>query len=469
MNKFLKITFSVMMVMGLAILSSSCKKDFDQPPGPTDANIAPNTTIAALKAMHTSSGAYDIIATDVIISGIVVANDKSGNIYKQLFIQDSTGAMQLLLDANSLYTSYPVGRRVYVKAKGLSLSDFNGTMSLGVKATVGGLPSQEGIPSNLINKYVIGGSINNPVVPILVTESQLTTNMQDRYINALIQLNDYEFVGTDTSKTYSDTSAYKATQNRFIKPCSGSQVTVRTSAYANFAGVSIPNGHGNIVAIYTVFGSTKQLILRDTSDVMFNDPRCGAIPSNAVILLNQDFESQVVPASAPYNPISVTGWTNLAEVGGKLYAARTFGGTKYAEITAFGSAQNVVISWLVTSAVNLNNTTSEVLRFASNQGFIGAGGSTASTLKVLVSSNYTGTGNPWAAGVTWTDITSQATLSPGAASGYPSSFTNSGNVSLAGFSGTVYVAFKYDGADPAGTAGDRTSTWQIDNIVVYGF
>ena len=86
-----------------------------------------------------------------------------------------------------------------------------------------------------------------------------------------------------------------------------------------------------------------------------------------------------------------------------------------------------------------------------------------------VSTNYTGTGNPWAAGVVWNDMTSQAILSPGSTtSSFPSSFTNSGNISLNAYSGTIYVAFRYEGADPAGTASDKTSAWEVDDIKVTG-
>jgi hypothetical protein len=32
--------------------------------------------------------------------------------------------------------------------------------------------------------------------------------------------------------------------------------------------------------------------------------------------------------------------------------------------------------------------------------------------------------------------------------------------------GPVYVAWLYRGTDPAGTASDKTTTWEVDNIVV---
>ena len=164
MNKILKLIMAVILVVSVGTFSA-CKKSFDNPPGAGDPDIVANTSIKTLKAMHTSSGAYDVITSDLIISGVVVADDKSGNLYKQLYIQDATGGLQILLDANSLYGTYPVGRRIFIRCRDLCISDYNGLMALGVKATVGGLPSQEGIPGNLISRYVIGGSLNNPVVP----------------------------------------------------------------------------------------------------------------------------------------------------------------------------------------------------------------------------------------------------------------------------------------------------------------
>jgi hypothetical protein len=461
MNKVMRLfsTIAILMLMGTL---ASCDKNFDEPPGPQDQPIAPNMTIAAFKAMHTTPGNFTDINQDIIISGIVVANDKSGNFYKQLFIQDTTGAIQLSLDATNLYTSYPVGRRIYVRAKGLTLSDNNGTMILGVKALINGANSLEGIPSGFISRYIIGGSINNPVSPLEVTFADLTTNMQNRYINALIKLKDYEFVVADTGRTYSDTSAYRNNTNLNIKGCDNSTLIVRTSGYANFAGINVPNGSGDITSIYTVFGSTRQLVIRDTSDVQFSNPRCGSAPPTGAIFW-ENFEGV-----STNNPVALSGWTNIAEAGTKVYLGKTFSSNLYAEMSAFSSGENSNIAWLITPGVNLDGTTNEKLSFDTKQGYTGTGNVNAAPLKILVSTNYTGTGNPWAAGVTWTDITSQATLSPGAATSYPTNYTNSGDIDLSSYSGTIYVAFKYEGGDPTGTANDKTSNWQIDNVKITG-
>ena len=148
---------SLLLLLTAGLFFTSCKRKFDAPPAPGDPNITANTTIRDLKALHTTPGAIDVINTDIIISGIVVANDKTGNIYKELYIQDSTGGIALQLDATNMYTTYPVGRRVFVYAKGLALSDYNRQVQLGIKATVAGVPSIQAIASGLISQYVKGG------------------------------------------------------------------------------------------------------------------------------------------------------------------------------------------------------------------------------------------------------------------------------------------------------------------------
>ena len=466
MNKIIKLFAAGLLLSAIGTMSA-CKKSFDEPPGATDdINVVANTTIATLKAIHSLPQAYDIISDNIIISGIVVANDKSGNFYKQLFIQDSTGAIQILLDANSLYGTYPVGRRVYVYCKGLCITDYNKTMELGVKTIVSGNPAVDGIPAQVISQYIRGGSINNPVVPIDVTLSDLTTNMQDRYLNALIRLNGFEF--KDTTDTYSDTSAYKNTVNDTITNCTATTI-IRTSAYSNFAALRVPSGNGSLTAIYTLFGSTKQFIIRDTTDVQFTGSRCGGPPANA--LLFENFEAHPANTISPYSVLSIPGWTNEPELGIYPYTVRTFSSNKYAYTSAFGTALPSVITWLVTKGVNLNATSTETLSFDTKQDFLlstyPGGNNVGSILRILYSTDYTGTGTPWTNG-TWTEFTS-VNLSPGStSSAFPSSYTNSGPIDLSGINGTVYIAFKNEGADPVGTTTDKTSSWEIDNIKIIG-
>ena len=444
MNKIFKLFTAVALIAFMGTFSA-CKKSFDNPPGAADPAIVANTSIQQLKAMHTVAGAYDVITSDIIISGVVVADDKSGNLYKQLFIQDSTGGLQILLDANSLYGTYPVGRRIFIKCNGLCISDYNGLMALGVKATVAGLPSQEGIPGNLISNYVIGGSLNNPVVPKVVTISQLGTNMQNPYLGTLIQLDGFAF--TAPTGTYSDTSAYKSTVNRDIKNCSNNTIIVRTSAYASFAAQTVAPGRGTILAIYTTFGTTKQLLVRDTTDIRFTDPYACPLPPGT--LLSEDFES----IGANNLTLNIPGWKNIGEVGNIPYQNAVFGSVKCAKVSAFSTGAANVSSWLISPAVSLAGAVTPKLTFTTAGGFnVGA-----TTFKVFVSTDYNGGNTPSTA--TWTQL--PATIATAPASGF-GSFVGSGNVDLSAYNNqTVYIGFRYDGGDPG-----RTTTYELDDVKV---
>ena len=67
--------------------------------------------------MH-RTGSFEVITEDKTIGGIVIADDESGQFYKTIVIQDETGGISVNLDGYDLYTSYPVGRKVYVKSEG---------------------------------------------------------------------------------------------------------------------------------------------------------------------------------------------------------------------------------------------------------------------------------------------------------------------------------------------------------------
>ncbi|HRI19485.1 MAG TPA: DUF5689 domain-containing protein [Panacibacter sp.] len=249
----------------------SCNKKFDEPPSYIGPNITPTMTINELKALHTTGGLEQITA-DEIIGGIVVADDLSGNFYKTIDIQDETGGIQLKLDGYDLYTQYPVGRQVYVNVKGLFLGDYNKLIQLGggIDATV--TPARLGyLATGLFDQYITKGSLNNPVTPKVVKVADLN----DSYQSMLIQLDNFEFAAADTSKTFADVSLTASALNYTIKSCASESIVLRNSSYADFAGYGLPNGNGSILAIYTVFGSTKQLNIRDSSDVKFYNSRCG--------------------------------------------------------------------------------------------------------------------------------------------------------------------------------------------------
>ncbi|HRB69921.1 MAG TPA: DUF5689 domain-containing protein, partial [Chitinophagales bacterium] len=120
---FNKLLFTLLVFTAI-ISVTSCRKDkFDEPKQITEDPNLDTISISRLRAMYTG-GSPKTITEEVTISGIVVGNDISGNIFEQIFIDDGNSAMPILIDRSALYGDFPVGRKIYVKCKGLVLGTY---------------------------------------------------------------------------------------------------------------------------------------------------------------------------------------------------------------------------------------------------------------------------------------------------------------------------------------------------------
>src|SRR5690606_2709296 len=135
--KTIGITFKSILVLALMLASSGCIQDkFDQPPvDGQDPDMTATHTIADLKQMYT--GTTYAITDSVIISGIINADDRTGNFYKVITLQDETAGLAIRVDGNSLFSIYPVGRRIFIKMKGLYIGEYNGMIQIGGAPTAG--------------------------------------------------------------------------------------------------------------------------------------------------------------------------------------------------------------------------------------------------------------------------------------------------------------------------------------------
>jgi len=438
----------VAIFIATIFISFSCNKKFDAPPNTQPIRLSANISIRDFKALH-GAGNFNLITNDYILEGIVVADDSSGNFYKEIVIQDSTGGIVLLLNGYDLYTDYPVGRQLFIKAKGLYLGDYSGLIQLGGGVDSSGTtPALAPLATNLFGTYIFKGSLNNIVTPRAVSVSQLTANMFDTLQSTLIQLDNFQFANADTTKPYADTVNH-ATVNFTLQNCAAQTVLLRNSGYATFAGLKVPDGNGTLTAVYAIYGTTKELFIRDTSDVQFTGTRCDGSNPNSKILLSQNFSGIAKGAI-----VSLPGWQNMPQNGNLQFSGGNFSNTYFATISAYKSGQSNATTWLITPAINLDATTNESLSFGTVDGY-----DNGATLQVFISSNYDGGATP--SNATWTQL--PATISSGHASSYASSFLSSGNIDISSYNGNVYIAFVYQGSDPT-----NTTTFEITNIKVTG-
>ena len=433
--------------LATALFSSCVKDEFDQPPAGGADPVVSGTyiTIDALKALFTGSNLH--ITSDIYIAGIVNADDQSGNFYKELVLQDSTGGISVLLDHSDFHTTYKIGRRVFVKCNGLYLGDYNGLLQLGGYEDTDG--SLGRIPSALIVDYVLPGSYFHEIIPLPLKPSQLTAANYESYVNRLIIIDSAEFSTVNT--TYAN-AVLQQDVNLTLNTCNYGTVILRSSGFANFASATVPSGSGTLTAVMQIYDSDgswaltdMQMKIRTTSDVSMNNLRCGSAPPGGFTSLNQDFSSVTDNVD-----IALGGWLNLAVQGNRYWRGNSFSGNSFAQATAFGSGLPAMETWLITPELNLSSA--DTLTFESAQGFWVHDG-----LSAWISTDFDGTPAGFSS-ATWTQL--PAILAGSSTGQY--TFISSGNVLLTSFTGSGYIAFKYTGD---GTA--NTTTYRIDNVAVH--
>ena len=140
------------------------------------------TTIQALKAMYKSPGVE--ITGNVWIKGQVISSDRTGNIYRELYIQDGTGGIDVKVGKSSLYSDYKLGQWVYVRCSSLTLGSYNGMPQLGMEPDDTSTNEYETSYIDLqaiINEHVFKGAYDTPVAPQVVTEDQIKTAIKTGY------------------------------------------------------------------------------------------------------------------------------------------------------------------------------------------------------------------------------------------------------------------------------------------------
>jgi hypothetical protein len=249
----------LLMAISSAFLTSCVKGEFDEPPIniPT-VDFEANTTIQEFRESYS---ALMEITDDVVITGIVTANDESGNLYKKMIIQDETGALELAIDQTNLANEYKVGQRVYIKCKDLYVGDYNNLIQLGYiyNGGIGRMPAVM-VPSHIFRDSLPG----KKPVPQVVTLSDLgTADKANPVVSRLVTFENVMFATPGEVFAPQDVDA----TDRKLLDQSGNELVVRSSKYSNFSNNKIPQGYGKVTGILSLYRTTWQLTLRDSTDV----------------------------------------------------------------------------------------------------------------------------------------------------------------------------------------------------------
>lgn len=213
------------------------------------------------------------ITEDCQIKAIVTANDVGGNVYSEIAVDDGTASILICISQGGLFAYLPVGQEILVDLKGLYIGTYGYQAQIGTAYTNA---SGKTFPSRMSQVLwqqhfkLIGKADPTKVV----AEEFDVDKLKDKtylYENSgkLMTIKNVKLKEADGKKTFAPSSEKDAGNgvSRQIAGFSSSNLVVRSSTYADFAGLVMPKEALNLTGVFTRYGTTWQILLRDINDM----------------------------------------------------------------------------------------------------------------------------------------------------------------------------------------------------------
>lgn len=385
-----------------------------------------------LNPTGTTSNVFEFpinLTTPMYLTGYVVSDDRTGNFYKEIFIQDSPTdpqfALKVGIEMTNLYLKYDMGRKIYINLNGLAINKTHGEMVIG--EMING--AFDNIRENKAKLCITRDAASVPVTPKNITLNDIVTANLGMFVKLDNLQFDQDLIGKPFVNPLDSYDSY-----RTMISCASGEVILETSTFAAFKDIILPNGNGSVSGILSRDYNNGFFVLRVNSPEMFSftGQRCDP--------LFQDGFSNGLTAK----------WTTYNVNGAQVWGIDTQYGNpgNCAKMTGYSGSNFANEDWLITKPINLSAVTNAKLNFQTARNYSG------NNMVVYVSTNYDGLSNPNSSG-TWTVL--PATLST---TGF--AWTNSGDISLQPYCGNekVFIGFKYTSTTSA------ASTYEIDNVKV---
>ena len=409
------------LILSLVPFFSSCDKNKIDPPARI-AHIDTVYTLKQLKALTAPNKPYTF-QENAAVYATVTMDESQGNIYKQIYVQDSTDAILLVFNAPA---RLKVGDSVRIDLKGTTVEISHDAYQIST------LSSSANVAILARGRFI---------EPEPLTLEQVNSRLFD---SRLVKVDGVEF--RDDSTVWGDYLTYSTLASlRDLFDCQENTVLVLTSGHATFAARLLPQGSGSMVAIASVYNGKMQLLVRDINEVNMKGKRCDGSSGDEIIVLSEKFET----SQGNFTIFNKTGeniWTHNA-------TQKCMQMVKSAETNE---------DWLISPALDFSALTTEAT-FTFQHAIANIPGTVSPEYMkahhtVWFSTNYD-SGDPNNA--SWTQISlSDDDLPSGtnwemkpASLALPSSIFGKNK---------VHVAYKYTCDE------NETATWRINNVLIQG-
>lgn len=200
---------------------------------------------------------------DEIVTVRVISDDRSGNINKQLYCQDATGAIMFAIDQSRLYQEYAQGQTINVNLTGLNIGRRQGLLQVGTAGSYNGTPQPDRMDFGTWSNHssMTGAPDASAIVVATPTIADIAAH-PEKWSCQIVKLADVHFAqGGKAAFTENNQNT-----SRDLLDVQGKSIIVRTSSYASFKDETLPAGTGSVTAIVTYYNTTAQLLLNSSAD-----------------------------------------------------------------------------------------------------------------------------------------------------------------------------------------------------------
>lgn len=232
----------------LLVLAAAC----DKASAPRYGEEGRIRSIAYLKSL--CAGAQSVVVREEFaIRGRVTGNDRFGEFYKTLILEDDSGGIGIAADCDRLADRYPFGCEVTVQCNGLTLNESGGKIQLGTTPTEQGAGR---IPRDELPRYLrVGPTPGAPPRPARLAFSEIGPRHTDTYV----RFDGVRFPEGGSWCATDPVTHRSMTTEHPITDAGGRSFLIRAAGTCTYADEPVPSGTGSVCGIVDYFNGRFSL------------------------------------------------------------------------------------------------------------------------------------------------------------------------------------------------------------------
>ncbi len=269
--------------------------------------FVPTITLNEVRKLYNGAVFEFGISTNYVVEGYVISSDEQGNFEHKLVIQDAvenpTSGIQILIENDAAFETFPVGAKVFVKLNKLYMTENEGVLSVGIPK---GTKIIE-IPEDEIGNYIYNSGEISEIIPKEITISETTNEV---FENTLVKVVNVQLIENELGSAFTFFSG-ENDGIRTLETCNETtKLSVFTNGRASFANSLFPEGKGSVTGVLS-----SNIEIRTIDDISFPDAHevCQIIVPKIMITEIADPKNSVGARfvelyNAGDTSINLTGW-----------------------------------------------------------------------------------------------------------------------------------------------------------------